>query len=383
MKTNFKLLIVVGTMLFASCESDDASEPLTVERVVETETVVEVVKDPLVTEQLEVDDTTVFDNGFFVSAEGNFGSKDGSVSYVSNDLKTSTNFVFRKKNANKPLAGLIQSIAFNDENAYIINNDGAIITIVDRVTLKEKAIITSGLENPRYMAIIGNKGYITNWGDGLDTTDDYIAVLDLTTNTLDPNTIPLANGVEQIVSRDGKLYVSHKGAFSNNNIISVIDTNNNNAVETITVKDHPDELFFIPSGALVVLSEGHNFFNSTFSEIIRRSDGAISFIDVSTNTVTKELPLPVGNRASLLAQDKGNIYYYSNDSVFTINETTINLPTEGIEVGNIYGMNVKENTLYTCSTAFTTFSTLKAIDLESTSLTFVSVVGLGASKIYF
>ena len=106
---------------------------------------------------------------------------------------------------------MVQSIAFSEDNAYVILNDANSVVVVDRYTFEFVGSINTGFDNPRYMAIVGDKGYITNWGaDTFTTNDDYLAVLDLDTNTLEEETITLSYGVEQIVAAGNKLYVSHK-----------------------------------------------------------------------------------------------------------------------------------------------------------------------------
>ncbi len=338
------------------------------------------------TREIEVVADQKFENGFFVSSEGNFGAKDGSMAYVSNDFSTTTNFAYNKVN-DVQLGGLVQSITFGEKNAYVILNDANTIIIIDKVTLKQVAVVTSGLGNPRYMTIVGDKGYITNWGDGADTTDDYVAVLDLNTNRIDEaSKISLANGVEQILNKDNKLYISHKGAFSTGNIISVVDLGSNNAVTTITVKDKPDEMVIAENGQLVVLSEGNPtaFGGAPLFEVLERTTAAIQFINTSTNEVDKEIIFSENVGAELMAYENGKIHYNVGTKVFTIDDTATSLSSEaGIEVGNIYGMDVNDNKLYTVSFAFTSFSDLNIIDIATGAIEFSTAVGLGASKIYF
>ena len=359
LKSVLKIFIFSFTLL--SCSSDDID-----------------------TRTIEITPDTKFENGFFVSAEGRFGNNDGSISFINEDLSSTTNFAYNKVNGVQ-LGGLIQSVAFNGENAYIILNDVNTIVVIDRQTFKKKAVVTSKLKNPRYMTFSGGKGYITNWGDGNVETDDYVAVLNLETNKIENETISLANGVEQIISKDNKLFVTHKGGFTSNNIVSVVDLSANNKVEEIIVKDNPDELFFTDNGNLVVLSEGKPEFDDDFN-LIGRSTSAISIIDLNIGfEVELEIDFPENENASLMSYENGKIYYYSNNKVFEIPDTATELAAneQGIEVGNIYGMNVINNTLYTVSFAFTTFSEFKAIDIETKSTKFSSSVGLGSSKIYF
>ncbi|MCG8858796.1 YncE family protein [Tenacibaculum finnmarkense] len=357
--TKIFLSLFLGSLLITSCSSDDA---------------------PI--KELPSD----YSKGIIISSEGGFGNKDGSIAYVNSQLsKLATNFVYTGEN-NAQLGGLIQSIAFSDTDAYIILNDVNTIIIADKTTFKKKAEITTGLKNPRYMTIIGDKGYVTNWGEGGNVTDDYVAIIDLKTNKIETTTISLENGVEQILNKDHKLYISHKGAWSSSNIISVVDLKANNSVSKITVKDNPDEMAFDNAGNLIVLSEGKPVYNADWSKVIDRTTSAISFIDVSTKKVVKELAFPKMENASLMTYQNGNVYYYTgkDKKVHSINETATKLTAENsVNVGSIYGMNVKQNQLFTVEYAFKKLSKFKVFDINTKSEIYASPVGLGASKIYF
>lgn len=338
-----------------------------------------------------------FEGGIIVSAEGNFGNKDGSVSFVGSNLNSlATNFIYTGVN-NAQLGGLIQSIAFNEDEAYIILNDVNTIVVVDRYTFEKKAEIKgkvdpttkkkTGLNNPRYMAFANGKGYVTNWGEGGDKTDDFLAVVDLKTKKLlESKQISLDNGVERIISKNNKLYVTHLGAWSSNNIVSVVDLGASNAVTKITVKDNPDEIFVDNSGNLVVLSEGKPTYGGAPDyAVISNTTSAISFINASTNKVTREIVFPENQRATLLSYDNGKIYYYkgADKKVYEIAETAKSLATSGIDVGRIYGMSAKDNNIYAVEYAFTKLSKLTIYDASKGKSKYSSVVGLGASKIYF
>ncbi|MCG7502487.1 cell surface protein [Tenacibaculum sp. Mcav3-52] len=328
-----------------------------------------------------------YDNGVIVSAEGVFNNKDGSISYINKELTESQNFIYAGKNG-ALLGGLIQSIAFSETEAYIILNDVNTIVVVDRYTFKKKGQITTDLKNPRYMTIVNGKGYVTNWGEtqwGNDIDDDYVTVINLNTLEVDSK-IDVAIGPEQILNKDNKLYVSHKGAYGSNNIVSVIDLNNNNTISTITVDDNPDEMAFDTTGNLIVLSEGKPVYNSSW-EVIDRTTSSISFINLSNNEVIKSIDFPAKENASLMAYENGKIHYYKgkDEKVYSINEEATVLATEGVEVGGIYGMNVKDNNLYTVSYEFpnSELSNLTVYDLNTEAKVYKTKVGVGASKIYF
>ncbi|NIJ46272.1 hypothetical protein FHR24_002756 [Wenyingzhuangia heitensis] len=361
MKTNsiFKLLLL-SSIVFTSCTKEETITETITQNIFET-----------------------INSDIIVSSEGNFGAKDGSVSYFG---KNNTDVFYYENENGAKAAGLIQSICFGEEDAYIILNDVSQIIVVDKNTFKKKAIVQTGLGNPRYMTIVGDKGYITNWGSGSDETDDYIAVLDLTTNTIEETTIPLANGVERVVTKNNKLYVSHQGGFSSNNIVSVVDLGAGNSITTVTVKDNPDELFFNNAGELVVLSQGKplTYGGAPDYPALTNTTSSISFINIADNTINKELVFTENTRATLMSYDNGNIYYYVGDKVFMINDNSTEISTsKGISVGSIYGMSTKQNYLFTVSYSFTSLCKFNIVNVSTLETEYSSAVGLGASKVYF
>ncbi|MEI6864557.1 DUF5074 domain-containing protein [Flavicella sp.] len=362
-KLIFKLFLL--SIVFISCTEDDSSD---------------------LTELLDT-----YENGIIVSAEGSYGSKDGSLSFIAGDYSTASNFVYKSVNGAQ-LGGLIQSVAFNGDDAYIVLNDANSIVVVDRYTFVQKAVITDDLNNPRYMAFANGKGYVTNWGDSNVVTDEFIAVVDLALNKVE-STFEISNGPERIVSKNNILYVSNKGGTGYgtpyNNIVSVIDTDANNRISTIIVKDAPDDLVFNSVGNLVVLSQGEE------SSWVEGDNGiwypevetiaAIQTIDISSNTLISTIEFTEGIHPNLLDVDGGNIYYHINYSgVFSIEENATELSQgDAITTDKLYGMTVKEGKLYGVQYSFEALSKLTITDVNSKSTLYSTAVGLGASKIYF
>ncbi len=231
------------------------------------------------------------------------------------------------------------------------------------------------------MTVVGTKGYSTNWGSTAVDTDDFIAVIDLNSNTVE-KTISVGLGPERIIARDGKLYISHKGAFDVNNIVSVIDIETEAVVE-ITVGDKPDELFFDANGNLFVLSEGAVEYDSNWN-VIGNTLGSIAKINSQTNTVMTTINFGDEEHPSLLEIDGDNLYYFLNTEVYTLKTSDTSLPTTPlIETGGIYGMAIRDNQLYSIVASFSTLSDLNVYDLSSKSLIETLEVGVAASKIYF
>ncbi|WNH07858.1 YncE family protein [Thalassobellus suaedae] len=321
-----------------------------------------------------------YENGILISGEGS-GAGTGSVSFVSNDFTSSENLIYKKVNNNNEFGTYLQSVAFDNERAFVIVDAGT-ITVVDRYTFVQEATITTGLVTPRYMVIVGDKGYVTNWGSTVDETDDFIAVVDLNTYEVE-GTIAVGNGPERIIEKDDVLYVSHKGAYTNNDVVSVIDISTKN-VQEVTVQDNPDELFFNSSGGLVVLSEGRTVYDSNWS-VISKTSGSISTINTSTLEVDSVLSFADGEQPSLMVLDEGTIYYELNGGLYEMDEnaTTLAATSSFTPDGYFYGLEVRDGSIYTLDGNFSDASTLYVYDTATKEKTQTISVGIGAAKIYF
>jgi YVTN family beta-propeller protein len=319
-----------------------------------------------------------YENGILISNEGGFFKGNASVSYVSNDYSLVENNIFNNVNS-RLLGDTAQSMAFLDDLAYIVVNVSQTIEVVNRYTFQSVATIDTGLTNPRYMAFANGKGYVTDWGDGSITTDDVVAVINLTTNTVE-SSIRVGEGPEQILAKDGKLFVSHKGGWNINNIVSVIDTATN-GVQTITVDDVPDEMILNDAGNLVVLCEGANQ-DWKVPAII--TTGAITQINTSNNSIVSTLHFADGLHPSLMAYSDGTLYYQVSGKVYSMTDTTTSLPTTSVINDSFYGMAVKNNTLYGTKTDFTAGTGEMLIyDLATKTLKTTKTLKVGAAKIYF
>src|SRR5690606_795322 len=305
-----------------------------------------------------------------------------SVSYISNDFSTTENNIFFNVN-DEQLGVYLQSIGFNGDQAYIVSDNVNIINVVNRYSFIKEGSISAGLYTPRYMAFSNGKGYVSNWGDGNDANDDYIAVINLATNAVE-TTIPVGEGPEQIIANGNKLYVSHKGGYSTNNIISVIDATSNAVTATITVNDNPDEMVINNQGELVVLCEGADLY---WLPTPVQTLGSITKINISDNSVISTLEFETGVHPNLMSLSDGQIYYNANNQVYEMDETSTSLPSSSIiNLGTInsYGMAVKNNRLYvTDAKDFASLGDLIVYDLNSNTEINTFEVGVNASKIYF
>ena len=311
MKTIKQILFFALTTVFiTSCSSDDDNQP------------------NFVPED--------YQKGIFVTNEGPFNNGSGTITYISEDYATVAQNIYRTVNG-KELGNIVQSMGFNDDNAYIVVSNSAKIMVANRYSFIGLDSITNGLVNPRYfMGASGNKGYVTDWGDPNSNADDYIAVVDLRTNDI-TTTIPVAFGPERMISHNNKIYVAHQGGFGQNNLISVIS--GTSVENTITVGDVPNSMIVFEN-SLYVLCGGNPSYSGT------ETPGTLVKIDLLTGVVSQTFTFETSQHPNNLTIDGNKLYYSLDGKVYQVDAASIALPGTSIIDGLFYALQAKEGKLY-------------------------------------
>lgn len=290
-----------------------------------------------------------YDNGILILNEGGFGHGDAKLSFVSNDFSTFQNDVFEVVNTEMTLGDTAQDVGFYNDLAFIVVNGSDKIEVVNRYTMMHVATISSGLDSPRYIAFANGKGYVTNWGDGMVTDDDFVAVLNLSTYTVS-STIPVAEGPERMAVNGNSLYVAHKGGYHWGNSISVINATSNTVSSSIPVGDVPTSLL-IKDTTLYVLCSGSPSWaddGETLGSLhkISLNGGA----DSSLEFASEEHP-------SNLVIEGDKLYFTENSDVFSMAITASALPTAALfstteqGVYGVYGFEVENGKIFVADAA--------------------------------
>lgn len=351
MKLNKMFLVALTSMsVFVSCSDNDDVAP---------------------------DDSKVYTNGAFILNEG--GSGQGSVSFISNDLGSFTQDVYGDVNPGDLFGKYVQSIFFNGDYAYIIAGGSNKITVVNRVTFKLVAKIETGLVAPRYGVVKDGKAYVTNANTysyanpTTGNTDDYVAVINLSTNTVE-STIPLNATANRIVLENGKLYITEP--YNNTNVLVVNPTTN--TVETpITVGSDADTME-VNNGILYVLRSPYG----GPSEIVK--------VKLSDSTLSNVVFPAALNDAKNLDIYKNKIYYTVDTSVYAMDITASAASTTPIltysstsAYGKMYGFSVNNDNIYIADGGdFTANSNAYIYSLTGT-LKKTLTVGVGPNGFYF
>lgn len=280
-----------------------------------------------------------FENGIFILNEGKFlSATTADVSFLSangileNDIFHGVNDSF--------LGDTAQSIGIEGNRAYIVVNNSNLIRVVNRYSFELITTIETELHNPRYIVFEDGKGYVSNWGDGMDSNDDYIAVINLNTNQVTQK-IPVSEGPERMVEENGKLYVAHKGGWGVGNTVSVIDLASNTVTATIPVSDFPDGIKE-ENGYLYVLCSGVSWGTTT--------QGGLYKINLSNNEIVSELPFAEDAHPSHLEIENNKIYYTIGADVYAMDLSATSLPASSVlsldGVYSIYGFAVEDGKIY-------------------------------------
>ena len=281
----------------------------------------------------------IYNDGYFVTNEGNFNSGNGSISFVSNDGVVENN-VFATTNS-FPLGDVVQSMSIINENAFIVVNNSSKIEVASIDSMISVGTIEN-ISSPRYIVKVSNtKAYISDWGS------NSIHVLDL--NNLEVlSTINVGNGPEKMIFSNGYVYVCNVGGWGYEKTISVIDAQNDIVTNTIEVGDKPNSIVSDVNGNIWVLCGGFTEYDANWNVI---SQTAGSLVKITGNSVVSTLNFQVGNNPSdLIINDNGTSLFYSDGSwsknVYKFNITDLELTNSPLISRNFYGLGYNDGHIY-------------------------------------
>jgi len=213
----------------------------------------------------------------------------------------------------------------NGKYVYVANYDSGDVSVINTSTNKVIATIAIPTPNgnPQVDEMIVNSAgtfvYVTNYPYNINVINTEINKV--------VATIPIGGpGDMAINSSETRLYVTN----GYDNTISVIDTNTNSIIDTVTVGSRPASVAVNPSGTRVYVSSYY--------------DDIVSVIDTSNNGVIATVK---GGGFDVLVNRSGTRVYVSNGNTGTINliDTSTNTVIDTIVVGeNILDIAVIDKT---------------------------------------
>lgn len=272
-----------------------------------------------------------YENGVLIINEGNFTDGDGSVSFYNPDTEDIHLKIFKEENG-RPFGGLLQSVTVHNGKAYLIDNLGSKIEVVEAGSFKWETTISEDLSLPRFFAAIDNKAYVSNWGPyapDFTSPDSYIAVIDLDNmkviKKIDVNSAP-----EGIIVVGEKLFVSSQTTSE----ISIIDTGTDTITGTIPVGFGPAHFVTDSQGRIWVACTGGVLYaiNPVTEEIAASVEIENLTGRISINQNTQSIYL----LTSTWAPD----YSYTENEVVTLNTGSPDEVRKIFATRNLYGLGV-------------------------------------------
>ena len=193
--------------------------------------------------------------------EGNFGSSNGSVSFVDRNGLV-TNYIYENANAGINIGDVVQSYTRIGNKGIICVNNSFKIEIVDARTFKHLATIvdSSATQNTGYLryalGISDTKAYVTNGNFAGE-----VEVIDLTTNTI-MKSISIGKGPEQLVIVNNNVYVCNSGGFDVDSTVSIIDATTDAVTATVNVGDIPTKIVRDAQNNVWVLCAGQSDYSN-------------------------------------------------------------------------------------------------------------------------
>ncbi|ARN77111.1 cell surface protein [Nonlabens spongiae] len=271
-----------------------------------------------------------YENGTIILNEG--GSAGGSVSFLTEDRTELAADIFANVN-DLPGAGLfLQSIFFDDDRAFIISNGSNVINVVDRFTFELLGTIDSQLSVPRYGVIYDGMAYVTNQADFSTDQDDYLAIIDLNTYTIEETIVIGGTGERMVIANDAIILQNASYGFGNE----------------LRKFDPATRTFSAP----LSVDAGLNSIQLLNNQVYALDSEGVKVIDPVNFTITRSLSAGSLSPSNLRVANN-QLYYTSGSAAYSVSSTSTALSTTPIFdygssslYGTFYGFDVNEDLIY-------------------------------------
>jgi len=310
-----------------------------------------------------------YQNGYFISNEGNFNSQGAKVTFLTRDLSLKQDDVYGYNNNKEILGDVLQTIGLNGNKAYLVINNSNKIVVVDRYTFKKLGVITNQIDNPRGIAFANDFIYVANLNFSTNATSvtkykasDYSFVSKIT----------MTGGADKAVEAGGNIFVQN-ATSGYGNMITYINTSNDIKTELT-----------VPNGKI---NSTISYKSNVYTISSTATDSYIYKIS-GTGTMTPVVTLTGIPSATNLQIDNDKIYFSSANKVYTTSLATPTVPAsplltaaDGGPYFTLYGFNVIDGRIFASDVKqFTQESEMTVYSATTgTKLTSLKTGGLGAN----
>ncbi|MDR2563202.1 MAG: YncE family protein [Prevotellaceae bacterium] len=269
------ILIAIIALSFAACRTDD--EPILQPDVTQLDT-----GEPVDTGEIK---------GFFLLNEANMGSNKASLDYFDYELKRYYGNIFPSRNPNvvKELGDVGNDIQIYGSKLYAVINCSHLIEVMDVNTARHQAVIS--VPNCRYIVFNRGYAYVSSYAGPVlidpNARLGYIAKIDTATLKVVAE-CTVGYQPEEMVIRDGKLYVANSGGYrvpNYDNTVSVIDLNTFTETKKIVVGINLHRLKLDNYGNIYVSSRGDYNKVRSNTYLINSSDMVSNILNIPSSNM--------------------------------------------------------------------------------------------------
>ena len=281
----------------------------------------------------------------YVVCQGNFGRANAGVTHYNRQTGAVVRDRFAAANPGVALGDVAQSMTIVGDTAYIVVNNSNRITVVRRSDFRQIEEIT-GLEQPRYLAVFGGKGYVTEWGSTFGAPG-RVSELDLMTSRPTGRTFVTGIQPEEIIATPTGLLVANSGSSFLTVILPATAS-----TTIVPTSDGPTALRLDRGGRVWVLCAGRIAYTPTYDiDTAASTAGALVSLPLTnlaagtTRQFTRKGTVPTG---LALGADSTKLYYSYHGNTFEISTTATTLPRTAFipRAFDAFGVDPQDGTLY-------------------------------------
>lgn len=275
-----------------------------------------------------------YENGFLVANEGNYGSPNASVSFISKDLSKIENKIYSANNGNVQLGDVLQNIGINGDNAYFVLNNSNKVVVANRYTMKKVGDITDNVTQPKYIAFANNHMYVTNDAYG---GEKFVSIYKTADRSF-VKKITFTDAADRVVEAGGKIFVQN-ASFGFGDKITIIETSGNTVENTITIPAGQINKTIAHSGSVYTIA----------------ADGTDSYIYQysSAGTLVKTTNLVGLTNANNLDIEGSDFYFTNGNKIYKMAMSATTVPSSPLitvtdnSFSTLYGINVLDGKIFT------------------------------------
>ncbi|HRW97463.1 MAG TPA: hypothetical protein P5104_08040 [Bacteroidales bacterium] len=255
--------------------------------------------------------------GVFIINEGNFGSGNGSLSFLNLDSLVMQNNIFYSVNK-RPLGDVPYSMIFSNDDIFLVVNNSSKIEVMSRSDLSSKATLT-GFTSPRFILKVSEvKAYIS------DFYSSRIAMLNLESGEVS-GYIQTGRSSENMVLAGGKVFVAFWSNYAFpeliNNMVMIIDPVTDQLIDSVQVGKEPNSMVVDKNGRVWVLCSG-GFLNKETPAFHCIDPVTLDTEHILYFSEIKSYP------TSLCINGNGDSLFYLNRGVFGLSVDAEELPDQ-------------------------------------------------------